>query len=132
MIPEAKVHMSLCFVVQNWRACERRTPKHPSPSPRGGFFLSQMAHNIYVAVMRDLEQEKATHSSILAWRIPWTEVPGGLQPMGLQRVRGSSVTKQQQQEITPSTKSQTRSCQIVGSHRTFLRPYHRDAFLSIN
>ena len=29
----------------------------------------------------------ATHSSILAWRTPWTEEPGGLQPMGLQRVR---------------------------------------------
>ena len=29
----------------------------------------------------------ATHSSILAWRIPWTEKPGGLQSMGLQRVR---------------------------------------------
>ena len=29
----------------------------------------------------------ATHSSILAWRIPWTEEPGGLQSMGLQRVR---------------------------------------------
>ena len=34
-----------------------------------------------------LEQERATHSSILAWRIPWTEEPGGLQSMGLQRVR---------------------------------------------
>ena len=33
-----------------------------------------------------LEKEMATHSSILAWRIPWTEEPGGLQPMGLQRV----------------------------------------------
>ena len=29
----------------------------------------------------------ATHSSILAWEIPWTEEPGGLQPMGSQRVR---------------------------------------------
>ena len=29
----------------------------------------------------------ATHSSILAWRIPWTEEPGGLQSMGSQRVR---------------------------------------------
>ena len=28
----------------------------------------------------------ATHSGILAWRIPWTEEPGGLQSMGLQRV----------------------------------------------
>ena len=32
-----------------------------------------------------LEEEMATHSSILAWRIPWTEEPGRLQPMGLQK-----------------------------------------------
>ena len=31
-----------------------------------------------------LEEEMATHSSILTWMIPWTEEPGGLQPMGLQ------------------------------------------------
>ena len=34
-----------------------------------------------------LEKEMATHSSILAWRIPWTEEPGGLQFMGSQRPR---------------------------------------------
>ena len=33
------------------------------------------------------EKEMAAHSSIFAWRIPWTEEPGGLQSMGLQRVR---------------------------------------------
>ena len=33
-----------------------------------------------------LKEEMATHSSILAWEIPWTEEPGGLQSMGLQRV----------------------------------------------
>ena len=33
-----------------------------------------------------LEEGMATHSSLLAWRIPWTEEPGGLQSMGLQRV----------------------------------------------
>ena len=33
-----------------------------------------------------LEKEMATHSSILAWRIPWREEPGGLQSTGLQRV----------------------------------------------
>ena len=33
-----------------------------------------------------LEEEMATHSSILAWRIPWTEEPGGLQSIALQRV----------------------------------------------
>ena len=32
------------------------------------------------------EKEMATHSSILVWRIPWTEEPGGLQSMGSQRV----------------------------------------------
>ena len=34
-----------------------------------------------------LEKAMATHSSILAWKIPWTEEPGGLQSMGSQRVR---------------------------------------------
>ena len=33
-----------------------------------------------------LEKEMATHSSTLAWKIPWTEEPSGLQSMGLQRV----------------------------------------------
>ena len=33
-----------------------------------------------------LEKEMATHSSILAWKIPWTEKPGSLQSMGSQRV----------------------------------------------
>ena len=33
-----------------------------------------------------LEKEMATHSNILAWRIPWMEEPGGLQSMGSQRV----------------------------------------------
>ena len=36
---------------------------------------------------RSLEEDMATHSSILAWRIPWTEEPGGLWSMGSQRVR---------------------------------------------
>ena len=39
-----------------------------------------------------LEKEKATHSSILTQRIPWTEVPGGLQSLGSQRVRYKWVT----------------------------------------
>ena len=34
-----------------------------------------------------LEESMATYSSILAWRIPWTEEPGGLQSIGTQRVR---------------------------------------------
>ena len=40
-----------------------------------------------------LEKEMATHSSIFAWRIPWTEVLGTLQSMGLKRVRHDYETK---------------------------------------
>ena len=40
-----------------------------------------------------LEKEMETHSSILAWKIPWTEEPGGLQSMGLQRIGLDWVTK---------------------------------------
>ena len=43
-----------------------------------------------------LEKEMATNSSILAWEIPRIEEPGGLQPMGSQRVRQDLVTEQQQ------------------------------------
>ena len=47
-----------------------------------------------------LEKVMATHSSILAWRIPWTEEPGGLQSLGLQRVRDDLATQQQQQSYS--------------------------------
>ena len=47
-----------------------------------------------------LGKEMATYSSIPVWRNPWTEEPGGLQPMGLQRVRHDWATKQQQQQGT--------------------------------
>ena len=40
-----------------------------------------------------MEEGMATHSSILAWRIPWTEEPGGLQSIGLQIVGTTEVTK---------------------------------------
>ena len=38
----------------------------------------------------------ATHSSILAWRIPWTEEPGGLQPMGCKESDTTEVTEHAQ------------------------------------
>ena len=41
-----------------------------------------------------LEEEMATHSSVLAWEIPWTKEPGGLQSMGSQRVyKGSTISR---------------------------------------
>ena len=44
-----------------------------------------------------LGKEMATHSSILAWDIPWIEDPGGLQSMGSPRVGHNGATKEQQQ-----------------------------------
>ena len=54
----------------------------------GGFLSRKSACNVgdlgSVPGWEDpLEEEMATHSSILAWRIPWTEEPGGLQSMGV-------------------------------------------------
>ena len=46
---------------------------------------------IHPAYGARVEKETATHSSILAWRIPWTEEPGRLQPMGLKE---SNTTEQ--------------------------------------
>ena len=48
-----------------------------------------------------LEKEMATHSSILAWKIPRTEELGGLQSMGSQRVGHDLVTTQQQHRDFP-------------------------------
>ena len=46
-----------------------------------------------------MEKAMATHSSTLAWEIPWTEEPGGLQSMGSQKVGHDLATKQQQQYV---------------------------------
>ena len=46
-----------------------------------------------------LEKGMATHSCILAWRIPWTEEPGGLQSMGSQRIRYDWVTNTSLQNL---------------------------------
>ena len=46
----------------------------------------------YLGQEDPLEKGMATHSSILAWRIPWTEEHGGLQSMGSKRVRHDRVT----------------------------------------
>ena len=54
--------------------------------------MAQMVKNLPAMWVRSLGQEdpleegRATHSNILAWRIPWTEEPGGLQSMESQRV----------------------------------------------
>ena len=46
-----------------------------------------------------LEKEMAAHSTILAWRIPWTEEPGGLQSMGSQRVEHDFITEDRDTDV---------------------------------
>ena len=59
----------------------RRSPEGFSPWGRWGSDTTEWLH------FRALEKEMATHSSVLAWRIPGTAEPGGLLSMGLHRVR---------------------------------------------
>ena len=47
-----------------------------------------------------LEEDMATHSSILAWRIPWTKKPGRLQSMGSQRVGTTEVTEHTHRSVS--------------------------------
>ena len=63
---------------------------------------------------RSLEKGMATHSSILAWRIPWTAEPGGLQSMGSQRVGHDWVTN------TDINEALKRCCDTCCSHHVFL------------
>ena len=67
---------------------------HPLPVCKRGFPMAQPVKNLPAmqeagSLGREdpLEEGVATHSSILAWRFLWTEEPGGLQSIGLQRVR---------------------------------------------
>ena len=49
--------------------------------------VGKMIYESYIMVLeQEMEKEMATHSSILAWRIPWTKEPVGLQSTGSQRV----------------------------------------------
>ena len=58
------------------------------------YSLLQQRHRgfIWILLIRALEEEMATHSSILTWKIPWTEKPDGMQSMRLQRVRHDWVS----------------------------------------
>ena len=66
-----------------------------------------------------LEEEMATHSSILAWRIPWTEKPGGLQSMGSQK----SDTTERLNNNSKLSQGMLLTFRSSSSHSTFHR-YH--------
>ena len=86
-------------IVVSIPACHTRDPgSFPRQGGNTPFWASLVAQRLTrLPAMREtwvrslgqedpLEKEMATHSSILAWRIPWTEEPGGLQSTGSQRV----------------------------------------------
>ena len=95
--------------------------------------LSQTVHNLpamqntqvlFLGREDPLKKGMATHSSILAWRIPWTEKPGGLQSMVRQRVGHDWVTFTFQTALVAHRSSlHTRS-----SHSSFLHPTQRVLF----
>ena len=71
---------------------ERGQEGFPEDFPGGSDSKESVYNTGFLGQEDPLEMEMATHASILAWRIPWTEEHEGLQFMGLQRVRHDRVT----------------------------------------
>ena len=59
-----------------------------------------------------LEKEMATHSSILAWKIPWTEEPGGLQSMGSQKSQ-TQLSDYKQKQNNNNKKHHFSTCRVL-------------------
>ena len=72
-----KAHLRLPTAAIMWPSLVAQTVKH---------LPTMWETQVQALGQEDLEKEKATHSSILAWKIPWTEEPRRLQSMGSQRV----------------------------------------------
>ena len=69
-----------------------------------------------------LDKGMATHSSILAWEIPWTEKPGGLQSIGLQRVGHDLVTKPRVAEMNKRRIHSTLRYQVCVTEKSGSKP----------
>ena len=75
------------------------------------------------------ENEMATHSSMLAWEIPWTKGPGGLQSIRSQRVRPDLVTesKEREREIIPELTARKAHLQMcIFNSQQFLSSYDKN------
>ena len=73
-----------------------------------------------------LEKGMTTHSSILAWRIPWTEEPGELQSVGLQRVGHNRATNTEQQQICHNNISTHKNHFIPSYYQSVTNIYWHD------
>ena len=78
-----------------------RVSFHMNSSQKGASLIAQWVKNLpavqgtrvrFLGWEDPLEKEMATHSSILAWRIPWTEEPGRLQSMGCKELDTTEAT----------------------------------------
>ena len=63
-----------------------------------------------------LKKDMGTHSSIFAWRIPWTEAPGGIQSMGLQRAGHDSVTEHTRTSVLAALETHFSGGKPTSSH----------------
>ena len=87
----------------------------------GGSVVKNPPANAYVGSIpgsgRSPGEGNGTHSSILAWEIPWTEEPGGLQSVGSQRVRHNLVTEKSESEVAQlcPTLCDPMDCSLPGS-----------------
>ena len=84
-----------CLAVDSQKQELQRGNRFPESKPPGSSEVKNLpaVQEVWLLDQEDpLEEGMATHSSILAWRIPWTQETGGLQSMGLRRVRHNWAT----------------------------------------
>ena len=101
-----KVPHSTCqqiWKTQQWPQNWKRSAFIPIPK-KGNAKECSNYRSIALISHASTEKEMATHSSIPAWRIPWTKDPGGLQAMGSQRVGHDWVTEMNWTELKPVLK----------------------------
>ena len=86
---------SLEMHVKNWEHKYQSAIERQPPPQLSGKESTCNAGDVVRSLGREdpLEEKMAPHSSVLAWKMPWTEEPGGLQSMGLQRVRHDLMAK---------------------------------------
>ena len=94
IIDASGVHCSFCVCAvlnEAWHAAVHGVAKHQTQLSYWTELIEKVSNLPLTYVRREdpLDEGMATHSSILAWEIPWTEEPGGLWFMGSQRVRHS-------------------------------------------
>ena len=71
-----------------------------------------------------LDRGMATHSSVLAWRVPWTEEPGGLQSLGSHRVRQGWATEHEHSIYRASLNLQKQNLMILIVNESYTRIIH--------